>query len=109
MPCGTIAAVWSTQAFPSGMAPDFDPVTPRLFVAVCEEGTIARTAEREAVEGHASAASLSLVPLSDPWAERRLVLCTRGDRSTDAATRLLVAHLAQQAAQGLTSSAGACR
>ena len=90
----TSAAAKTPSGSSPRRAPDFDPVTPRLFVAACEEGTIARAAKREAVEGHASAASLSLVPLSEPWAERRLVLCTRGDRSTDAATRLLVAHLA---------------
>ena len=31
------------------MPPHFDPVTLRLFVAVCEEGSIARAAEREAI------------------------------------------------------------
>ena len=49
MPCGIFGAIWSSLAFPSGMAADFGPVTLRLFVAVCEEGNIARAAEREAI------------------------------------------------------------
>ena len=49
---------------------------------------------REAIAGHASAAALALVPLTDRWAERRFMLCTRGDGSTAATTRLLMSHLA---------------
>lgn len=53
---------------------------------------------REAVRGHAAAAHLALVPLDEPWALRRFVICTRADGSATAATRLMVQHLAQQAA-----------
>ncbi len=53
---------------------------------------------REALEGHASVGSLALVPLSDAWAVRHFMVCTRDDGSTTASTRLLVEHLRQQAA-----------
>lgn len=59
---------------------------------------------REAIEGHACAAALSLVPLTDPWAERRFALCTRGDGSTAATTRLLVAHLTRLAQEAAPSA-----
>ena len=52
---------------------------------------------REAIEGYASAAAVSLVPLTDPWAERRFMLCTRSDGSAAATTRLLMRHLANAA------------
>ena len=55
---------------------------------------------REAVQGHASAAALALVPLSDPWAERRFVVVTRADGSVPATTRLLVQHLQRMAEGG---------
>lgn len=48
---------------------------------------------REAVRTHGSAAGMSLVPLTDPWADRRFVLCLRSDGSPSAATRLLAEHL----------------
>lgn len=48
---------------------------------------------REAVEGHACASALALVPLSDAWAERRFVVVTRADGSVSATTRALVQHL----------------
>ena len=53
---------------------------------------------REAIEGHASGDRLTLVPLTDAWAQRRFVICTRADGSETATTRLLVEHLARQAA-----------
>lgn len=67
---------------------------------------------REAVQGHASAAQLAMVPLADAWAERRFLICTRADGSAAATTRLLVEHLAHQAREAhpkLTSSAAASR
>jgi DNA-binding transcriptional LysR family regulator len=48
---------------------------------------------REAIEGHAVASALVLVPLIDPWAERRFTVCTRADGSATATTRLLAGHL----------------
>jgi DNA-binding transcriptional LysR family regulator len=52
---------------------------------------------REAVAGHAAAAEMALVPLSDTWALRRFRICHRSDGSTTATTRLLVQHLVGQA------------
>jgi DNA-binding transcriptional LysR family regulator len=52
---------------------------------------------REAVQGHACAAALALVPLADAWAERRFVIVTRADASVSATTRELVRHLARLA------------
>ncbi len=51
---------------------------------------------REAVAGHASARALALVPLAEPWAERRFVIVTRG--TVSAGVRLLVQHLHRAAA-----------
>lgn len=52
---------------------------------------------REAVQDHASAQRMALVPLADAWSRRRFVICTRADGSVSAATRLLAEHLARQA------------
>lgn len=53
---------------------------------------------REAVEMHAAGRSLALVPLTDAWAERRFVVCLRGDGAASAATRLLAEALRAAAA-----------
>lgn len=52
---------------------------------------------REAVELHTLADGLAMVPLSDAWARRRFVACTRAEGSVPASTRLLVDHLKRQA------------
>jgi DNA-binding transcriptional LysR family regulator len=52
---------------------------------------------REAVSAYAGSA-LALVPLTDDWAERRFVVCLRGDGSLSAAARLLSEHLRDAAA-----------
>lgn len=49
----------------------------------------------EATEPHAAA--LRLLPLAEPWAHRRFVICSRPDGLLSATTRLLVDHLRQQA------------
>lgn len=55
---------------------------------------------REAVEGHAVAQALVLVPLSDAWAERHFRVITRADGSATATARQLVQHLAASARVG---------
>jgi len=55
---------------------------------------------REAVEGHAVAQALVLVPLSDAWAERHFRVITRADGSATATARQLVQHLATSARLG---------
>ena len=54
---------------------------------------------REAIVGHAAAAGLAVVKLSDAWAVRRFVVCTRGGGSLSATARLLVEHLRRAALQ----------
>ena len=51
----------------------------------------------EAIEPHAAASSLRLLPLTEPWAHRRFVICSRPEGLTSATTRLLIDHLRQQA------------
>ena len=48
---------------------------------------------REAAEAYAQALSLQLLPLTDPWAERRFVVCMRSRESLSAVARLLVDYL----------------
>ena len=52
---------------------------------------------REAAAPHAAANSLALLPLTDPWAVRRFIICTRPLAQQSATTRLLVEHLRQAA------------
>ena len=52
---------------------------------------------REATAPHASASGLTMVPLSDRWAVRRFVICSRPDAVLSATARLLVEHLRTQA------------
>jgi len=52
---------------------------------------------REATAPHAAASGLVMVPLSDDWAVRRFVICTRPEALLSATTRLLVAHLSAHA------------
>lgn len=47
---------------------------------------------------HAASQGLALVPLTDAWAERRFVMCVRGDGSAGATTRALVEALRLAAA-----------
>lgn len=53
---------------------------------------------REAVAPLARDAALVMVPLSDAWAERRFVVCSRDDELLSATARLLLDHLRRQAA-----------
>lgn len=69
------------------MARDFDPVTLRLFVAVCEEGNIARAAEREAIV--ASAVSKRIAAIEDQIGTPLLVRGRRGIVPTAAGQTLL--------------------
>jgi DNA-binding transcriptional LysR family regulator len=50
---------------------------------------------REVLQPHPSQQRLSLVPLTDAWASRQFVVCTRADGSASAATRLLAEALRQ--------------
>lgn len=65
----------------------FDPVTLKLFIAVCEEGNIARAAEREAIV--ASAISKRIAALEEDIGAALLVRGRRGIEPTAAGEALL--------------------
>lgn len=69
------------------MARHLDVVTLRLFVAVCEEGSIARAAEREAIV--ASAVSRRIAAIEDQIGAPLLVRGRRGIRPSPAGETLL--------------------
>jgi DNA-binding transcriptional LysR family regulator len=52
---------------------------------------------RESAEPHAQALGLRIVPLTDPWAERRFVICMRSRESLSAGAGLLVDFLHDRA------------
>jgi DNA-binding transcriptional LysR family regulator len=65
----------------------FDPLTLRLFVAVCEEGNIAHAAEREAIV--ASAVSKRIAAIEQTIGAPLLIRSRRGIRPTAAGEALL--------------------
>jgi len=69
------------------MTRHIDPVTLRLFIAVCEEGNIARAAEREAIV--ASAVSRRIAAIEDDIGAPLLVRSRRGVQPTAAGETLL--------------------
>ena len=69
------------------MHPHFDPVTLRLFIAVCEEGNIARAAAREAIV--ASAVSKRIAAIEQAVGAPLLVRGRRGIAPTAAGEALL--------------------
>lgn len=50
---------------------------------------------RESTTVFASAAGLVMLPLAEPWAERRFVICSRAEAQLSATARLLAVHLQQ--------------
>jgi DNA-binding transcriptional LysR family regulator len=87
MPGSIGAGISEAPSFPIGMAHTFDPVTLRLFVAVCEERNIARTAEREAIV--ASAVSKRIAAIEAEVGAPLLVRGRRGIEPTAAGQTLL--------------------
>jgi DNA-binding transcriptional LysR family regulator len=57
---------------------------------------------REATAPHVSASGLAMIPLAEPWAVRRFVVCSRGD-AVSATTRLLIDHLRLQARSAMVA------
>lgn len=51
---------------------------------------------REAAGPHAAALRLRLIPLADPWAVRRFVVCSRAEPMLSAVGRMMVEHLGRQ-------------
>lgn len=66
---------------PLDMQPHFDPITLRLFVAVCEEGNIKRAAEREAIVP--SAISKRIAAIEDAVGVALLMRGRRGRRGIE--------------------------
>jgi DNA-binding transcriptional LysR family regulator len=64
---------------------------------------------REAALPHTSASGVVMVPLAEPWAVRRFVVCWRGDDPLSAAARLLLEHLRAQARGSVQQRAQARR
>jgi DNA-binding transcriptional LysR family regulator len=89
MPWRIMGGISAAPAFPIGMAQrsTFDPVTLRLFVAVCEERNIARAAEREAIV--ASAVSKRIAAIESEVGAPLLVRGRRGIEPTAAGQALL--------------------
>jgi len=52
---------------------------------------------REVAEPHAQASGLRVIPLDEPWAERRFIICFRDVQSLSPAAQLLVEHLSSKA------------
>lgn len=52
---------------------------------------------REVAEIHARAYGLNVVPLAEPWAQRRFIICFRDAQALSPAAQLLASHLAQNA------------
>ena len=55
---------------------------------------------REIVEPIALNFGLTMIPLTDPWAQRRFSICFRSEENLSPSARMLVAHLEQLAAAG---------
>lgn len=53
----------------------------------------------EVAAGFAAQSSLRIVPLQEPWAQRRFIICFRDARTLPPAAQLLVEHLASKATQ----------
>jgi DNA-binding transcriptional LysR family regulator len=49
---------------------------------------------REVAGGFAQAYGLKIIPLQEPWAERRFIICFRDEQGLPPAAQLLVEHLA---------------
>lgn len=53
---------------------------------------------REVAEGQAEAYGLRIVPLAEPWAERRFIICFRDAQALSPAAQLLLDHLSSKRA-----------
>ena len=99
-PVGTVDAVLRRQAALLGHT-----LTHRIQVsgldAACRivgAGLGIAVLPREAATPYASAAALAMVPLAEPWAVRRFIICSRSDDTLSATARLLIDHLHHQVA-----------
>jgi DNA-binding transcriptional LysR family regulator len=78
------------------------PIRQRIVVTnfeaalrVVRAGLAISLVPREVAEIYAQAYGLKIIPLAEPWAERRFIICFREADSLSTAAHLLVEHLAQ--------------
>ncbi len=95
LPSGAVATLVRRQAALLGRLPAHRIQVSSIEAAcrIVAAGLGMALLPREAVAPHAGAGRLRLVPLLEPWAERRLVLVTQPGVPLSASTRLLVDHL----------------
>jgi DNA-binding transcriptional LysR family regulator len=60
---------------------------------VVRAGLAISVVPQEVASGFAKAYGLKIVPLDEPWAQRRFIVCFRDEQSLSPAAQLLVAHL----------------
>ncbi len=94
-PGGLMAGLLRRQAALAGKAPVARIQVSSLDAAcrIVGAGLGLAVLPRDAAQPHATACGLRLIPLSDPWAVRHFVICSRAESTLTAATRLLVEHL----------------
>jgi DNA-binding transcriptional LysR family regulator len=78
------------------------PVRQRIVVTnfeaalrVVRAGLAISLVPREVAEIYAQAYGLKIIPLAEPWAQRRFIICFRDAESLSTAAHLLVEHLAR--------------
>jgi len=64
---------------------------------VVRAGLAVSVVPREVVEPQLARDAFKIVPLAEPWAERRFIICFRDEQSLTPAAHLLVEHLAAKA------------
>jgi DNA-binding transcriptional LysR family regulator len=64
---------------------------------VVRAGLAISVVPREVVRAQAADAALKLIPLAEPWAQRRFIICYRGTQTLTPAAQLLVEHLSKLA------------
>lgn len=63
---------------------------------VVRAGLAVSMVPREVAQLYAQAYGLKIIPLAEPWAERRFIVCYRDEHSLPPAAQLLAEHLASQ-------------
>jgi DNA-binding transcriptional LysR family regulator len=98
-PGGQMEAMLRRQAARLGATPVYRIQVSSLDAAcrIVAAGLGLAILPQEAAAPHAAANGLAMVPLTDAWAVRRFVICTRAEGLLSATTRLLVGHLCEAA------------
>jgi DNA-binding transcriptional LysR family regulator len=98
-PGGLMEAMLRRQAARSGDVPAHRIQVSSLDAAcrIVAAGLGLAVLPLEATAPHAAAHGLVMLPLTDDWAERKFVICTRPEALLSATTRLLVDHLRRAA------------